>query len=206
MHEITKEEIQEDIFAASPFKSADIDGILAGVGQKIWPIIKSNVTALFWASIAQGNYPRNGKLQKLSPSEIRKKATIPTQKHLGQFQFTILSKALESVIALRLSFLVENYRLLSDNHYGGRKRRFTLDVLMILQEEIFQAWRNKKILSLVTFNVKEHLMEWLSACSEAWPSPHHSTRQEGPRERQLKVQLPDLFNGKLHMECYHLCQ
>lgn len=47
------------------------------------------------------------------------------------------SKALESVIARRLSFLVEDYGLLPDYHWGGRRSRSTVDALMILQARIF---------------------------------------------------------------------
>lgn len=53
-----------------------------------------------------------------------------------------LSKALEPLIARRLSFLVEDYRLLPDNHFGGRKKRSTVGALMNLQEKFFQAWRD----------------------------------------------------------------
>ena len=68
--------------------------------------------------------------------------------------FDAFNWALESVIAQRLSFFVEEYGLLPDSHFGGRKKRCTVDALMILQEKIFQAWRDKKVLSLVTFDVK----------------------------------------------------
>ena len=30
--------------------------------------------------------------------------------------------------------------------------------------------------------------------------------QEGPRQIQLKVQFPDLYYGKSHIECYYFCQ
>ncbi len=65
-----------------------------------------------------------------------------------------LSKALESLVAQRILHLAEIYSLLPDNHFGARKRRSSVDALLVLREKIFQAWRNKKVLSLVTFDVK----------------------------------------------------
>lgn len=61
---------------------------------------------------------------------------------------------MESLVAQRISYLAETYNLLSDNHLGAKRRRSSVDALLVLQEEIFQAWRDKKVLSLVTFDVK----------------------------------------------------
>lgn len=155
MHEITEEEIQEAIFAASPFKGAGIDGIPAVVWQKTWPVIKSSVTALFRSSIAQGKLPERWKIAKIIPLRKLQKGDYTNPELFRPISpLPTLSKALESVIARRLSFLVEDYGLPPNNHYGRRKRRSTVDALMILQEKIFQAWRDKKVLSLVTFDVK----------------------------------------------------
>lgn len=57
----------------------------------------------------------------------------------------IISKALESVIDQRLSFFIEEYGLLPDNYFGGKKR-CTIDALIILQEKMFQAGEIKKSL------------------------------------------------------------
>lgn len=65
-----------------------------------------------------------------------------------------MSKALESLVAQRISYLAETHGLLPDNHFGARKRRSSVDALLVLQEKIFQEWRDKKVLSLVTFDVK----------------------------------------------------
>ena len=65
-----------------------------------------------------------------------------------------LSKAVEAVIAERISYLVERHGLLPLNHYGALKRKSTTDALLTIQEKIYQAWRDKKVLSLVTFDLK----------------------------------------------------
>ncbi len=65
-----------------------------------------------------------------------------------------LNKALESLVVQKLSHLAEIHGLLPNNHFGAKKRRSSVDALLTLWEKIFQAWRDKKVLSLVAFDVK----------------------------------------------------
>ncbi len=46
-------------------------------------------------------------------------------------------KDLESVIAKRISYVVEIYGLLSTNHFSARKQRLAEQALLLLQEEIY---------------------------------------------------------------------
>ncbi|KZL88177.1 reverse transcriptase, partial [Colletotrichum incanum] len=99
-----------------------------------------------------------------------------------------LGKVLESVIAERISHAVESYGLLPTNHFGARKQRSAEQALLLLQEQVFTAWRGRRVLSLVSFDVKgayngvckerliermrargipEDLLRWVSAfCSD----------------------------------------
>ena len=61
---------------------------------------------------------------------------------------------LESIIAQSLAFLADEHSLLPYNHFGGLKQKTTVDALLVLQEKIYQAWKEKKVLSLITFDVK----------------------------------------------------
>ena len=65
-----------------------------------------------------------------------------------------LSKAIETVVAERIACLAEKFKLPPSNHYGALKRKSTIDALLTVQEKIFQAWKDKKILSLITFDLK----------------------------------------------------
>jgi hypothetical protein len=49
---------------------------------------------------------------------------------------------------------VETYGLLPTNHFGAMKQRFAKQSLLLLQECIYTAWRGKKAVSLVGFDVK----------------------------------------------------
>lgn len=63
-----------------------------------------------------------------------------------------LSKAVEAVVAERIAYLAEKFKLLSSNHYGALKQKSTIDALLTVQKKIYQAWRDKKILLLVNFD------------------------------------------------------
>ena len=65
-----------------------------------------------------------------------------------------ISKGLEAVVARRLSYLAETYRLLPENHFGGRPQRSAEQALNLLVEKIHEAWRVYKVLSLVSFDVQ----------------------------------------------------
>jgi hypothetical protein len=64
-----------------------------------------------------------------------------------------MAKALEAIVATRLSYVAERYNLLLTNHMGGRRRRSSEQAVMVLVEAIREAWRANKVLSLVTFDV-----------------------------------------------------
>jgi hypothetical protein len=65
-----------------------------------------------------------------------------------------LGKILEAVMADRISYAVETFGLLPTNHFGGRKQQSAEQALLLLQEHIYKAWRNRKVLSLISFDVK----------------------------------------------------
>ena len=65
-----------------------------------------------------------------------------------------ISKGLEAVIAARLSYLAEEHSLFPKNHFGARPKRSAEQALNVLVERIYKAWRGKRILSLVSFDVQ----------------------------------------------------
>jgi hypothetical protein len=65
-----------------------------------------------------------------------------------------ISKGLEVVVARRLSYLTETYRLLPEDHFGVRPHRSAEQALNLLIEKTHEAWRVYKILLLVFFDVQ----------------------------------------------------
>lgn len=150
---LTLEEVRHDIFKASPLKGPGEDGLPALVWQKLWPVLQHHIFALFEASLKQGKLPKAWKMAKTIPL---KKSGKPNDARAFRpiSLLSTLSKAIEAVIAERISYLVERHGLLPLNHYGAPKRKCTTDALLTVQEKIYQSCRDKKVLSLVTFDLK----------------------------------------------------
>ena len=153
--ELTKEEIHEALLRAKPFKAAGPDGLSTVVWQKLWPAVGDCVFQLFKASIQTGYLPQQWKIARIVPLRKPNKPDYSQPKAYRPISLlSTLGKLLEAVLAERLSYLDETYKLLPKAHFGARKQRSTIDALLYLTEQIHQAWKHKKTLSLVSFDVK----------------------------------------------------
>ena len=73
------------------------------------------------------------------PNYFKKSFTIVLQKPSGKkpiVLLNILGKALKSVLATHISYLVETYALLPKTYIGGKKGWFTEDALHKIVEKI----------------------------------------------------------------------
>lgn len=143
------------MFAARPWKAPGEDGLPATVWTQVWPVVKARVLHLFQTSLDEGELPTQFRHAKIIPLKKPNKGNYTAAKSWRPISLlSTLGKALESVIAERISHAVETFGLLPTNHFGARKKRSTEQALMLLQEHIYQAWRSKRVLSLVSFDVK----------------------------------------------------
>jgi hypothetical protein len=155
LERITAEEISRAIQRTSPMKAPGGDGLPTIVWKQLWPVIQEQVTQLFNSSLDQGILPSQWKEAKIIPLKKPGKSDYTNPKAWRPISLlSTLGKVLESVLADRISYLVEQYHLLPANHFGARKRRSTEQALSLLQEHIYKAWRAKKVLSLISFDVK----------------------------------------------------
>lgn len=168
------QEVENAVLEANQWKTPGNSGLPSMVWNKLWPVISSHVLSLFQTSLDEGILPYQWKEAKIIP--VRKPGkpigdyTLPSAYRPISLLCT-LGKRLESVIANRIPYMVEENGLLPSNHFSARNRRSAVQALVILQEQIWKAWRAKKILSLVSFDIKgayngvskERLMERLAS-------------------------------------------
>ena len=110
---------------------------------------------LFCASLTTGQIPsqwRNAKIILLK--KPRKEDYTKAKAWRPISLLATLGKVLESVVAERISHTVKTYGLLPTNHMRAWKKRSAEQALILLQEHIYKAWRSRKVLSLVSFDVK----------------------------------------------------
>lgn len=122
--------------------------------RELWPVIGDEITLLFTKSLESGKVPREWKIAKIVPLQKPKKKDYTVVNNYRPISLLpTLGKALESLVAETISYLVEEHSLLPKTHFGARKQRSTTHALSYLYKDVFKAWRGKKTMSLVSFDI-----------------------------------------------------
>ena len=123
--------------------------------RELWPVVGDHVLWLYNTSLELQHTPRQWKTARIVTLRKPGKADYTIPKAFRPISLLpTISKGLEAAVAARLSFITETYGLLPSNHFGARPRRSAEQALNVLVEKIYQAWRQGKVLSLVSFDVK----------------------------------------------------
>ena len=152
---LTTEEIERQLHGTKPWKAPGEDGLPAAVWKHIWPAVRERVVTLFQASVDNGQVPVQWTHAKIIPLKKPNKGDYTKAKAWRPISLlSTLGKLLEATLAERISHLVETHGLLPANHFGARKGKSTEQALTLLQERVYQAWRSRRVVSLVSFDVK----------------------------------------------------
>lgn len=148
------DEIQRAIFSSNPRKAPGLDEIPFRVWQELWTVVKEWVHLIYQKSIQYAYLPRRWAEARIVvlPKPGKPDCTIPKAYRPISLLRTI-SKGLERVVAQRVSAYLEKNDVLPSMQFGARPRRSTDQALTLLIEAVYRAWRGRKVLSLVTFDV-----------------------------------------------------
>jgi hypothetical protein len=172
---VTISQVREAVNKLAPNKAPGPDEITNRVLKSTLPTIERHIQALAQASIHLGHFPKAFKhtstvvLRKPGKSDYTKvKAYRPIALE------NTLGKVLESIMADIISYLTETHELLPPQHYGGRPGRSAEDALMVLTENIYAAWKDKKVYTAVFMDV-----------AGAFNNVHHERLVHNLRSRRI---------------------
>ena len=152
---ISKQQVRKHIARLKPFKAPGPDGIPNIVLIKCADILTDRLWRIYTAVVAKGWYftpwkafttivlHKPGKPRYDTPKAYRPIALLNT-----------MAKVLTSIIAEQLTFYSEKYQLLPPQHYGGRPARTTTDAIHMLVYKIKDAWRKKKVVSVLFLDIE----------------------------------------------------
>jgi hypothetical protein len=152
--EITPQEIVKAVRRAAPNKAPSTDDITNGILHQTLDILLPSLHKLFNACLQLGYCPAHfketitvalrkpGKDDYSQPTSYRPIALLNT-----------LGKALEAIIANRLTYLANTYHLLPSRHTGGCKLASTDHAIHLLLQRIHEAWADGKVASLLLLDV-----------------------------------------------------
>ena len=149
------EEVEQRIFIVKLQKALGDNRLLVIIQKQIQLVVKDIVLLLFQILLDNSKLPiqqKNAKIILLK--KLNKGDYIVVKAWRLILILSTLGKALKLVITKRISYTVETFRLLPINYSRARKKCSTEQALLLLQEHIYNAWRARKVLSLISFNIK----------------------------------------------------
>lgn len=183
MEPISEHEVNEAIRSSHEDKAAGPSGLTFRVLRRAIdnPEVLTHITTIFNACFASGYCPRafrdsitvvlrkSGKKDYQDPKAFRPIALLDT-----------LGKALEKVVATRMSYLMEEHGLLPGLHAGGRKTTSSENAIHMVMETISAAWKSSKdfVVSMLMLDV-----------SGAFDNVNHQRLLHNLRKRRIPSQI-----------------
>ena len=156
---ITKQEVLAAICCSNPDKAPDPDGIPNKILQACAEKLSDMLTSLFQACAEQRYHP---KVFKVANTIVMKKPpgkadyTIP-KSYRPIALLNMLSKALESIMAEKITYLAKIFSLLPNTQMGACRGKSTESALELLTEQVHAVWGQgrDKVATLLNINVAD---------------------------------------------------
>ena len=129
--------------------------LLVIVQKQIQLVVKDRVLLLFQTLLDNSKLSIQQKNTKIILlKKLNKEDYIVVKVQRLILLLSTLGKVLKLVITKRILYIVKIFRLLPINYFRARKKYSIEQVLLLLQEYIYNIQRARKVLSLISFNIK----------------------------------------------------
>ena len=176
---ITKQQLERAVGKLAPDKAPGPDEITNRILKKNFSCLQAHLLALTQACLDMGYFPSTFK--KTLTIVLRKPNkpdyTKPNAYRPIALECTI-GKILESITTELLGYLIETHDLLPANHFGARPQRTTEDAMMVLSENIYRAWKQREIFTVVFMDV-----------AGAFNNVHHSRLIHNMKQRRIPPRI-----------------
>ncbi len=116
---VTIEEIEQQLFIAKSQKTLEEDSLLAIVQKEVWQVVKHYILVLFYVLLEDRSLSSQQQHAKIIPlKKLGKEDYIVAKVQRPILLLAMLGKVLESVVAERISYIVEIYSLLLTNYFS----------------------------------------------------------------------------------------
>ncbi len=151
----SKAQIEEQINKLAPYKAPGPDGIPNIVIIKCFELIADYLLHIIKAIIDKGLYYDPW---RESTTVVLCKPGKPNYQLAKAYRpialINTLAKVVTDIVATDISYLAEKFELIPKTHFGGRPGRSTIDVLHYLTHRIKEAWRKKKVVSVLFLDIE----------------------------------------------------
>ncbi|TFY52504.1 hypothetical protein EVJ58_g9980 [Rhodofomes roseus] len=152
---VTDEQIADACHRLKEFKAAGPDGIPNEVYKRCADLLIPYLGPLFRATFDLHHYP----------DQWKQSITVVLRKP-GRSDYSVaksyrpialmncMGKILSSCVTETVEFELEKLGLFPKHHFGGRAGRTTTDSLHLLTKTVYDAWRTKKVVSILFLDVE----------------------------------------------------
>ena len=110
------------------------------VWKQLWLVVQDRILHLFRTSLIEGVLPDQWRSATIIPlKKPGKDDEYGCQGMAADLAAVDARKILEAVVADRISYAAETFRLLPADHFGVRKQQSTEQALLLLQEHIYHT-------------------------------------------------------------------
>jgi ribonuclease HI len=184
---ITKHQLERAIAKLAPDKAPGLDEITNRILKKNFGSLQTHLLTLAQACIDTGHFPS---IYKKTLTIVLRKPNKPDYTKPNAYRPIALEctigKLLESIVTELLSYLIETHDLLPANHFGARPQRTTEDAMMVLSENIYRAWKQQEIFTVIFMDV-----------AGAFNNVHHNRLIHNMKQRRIPLQIVRLVQSFL---------